>query len=163
MAGGKEFYKASAHLGKHRRSQETAAVVDSCEKTCIGRSRKLPHTGKPNGKASCSEKANGKTSSVIFLDGGEHIIQYSFSNTDIADNDGFCDMVNSAAYFTNGDSKVVEFHGNLFNTGDLSKETIEWLEWYNSLSPEDQLAISSVPADLYTYDSSGAVDEVAGE
>ena len=108
-----------------------------------------------------TEKANGKTSSVIFLDGGEHIIQYSFSNTDIADNDGFCDMVNSAAYFTNGDSKVVEFHGNLFNTGDLSKETIEWLEWYNSLSPEDQLAISSIPADLYTYDSSGAVDEVA--
>ena len=108
-----------------------------------------------------TEKANGKTTSVIFLDGGEHIVQYSFSNTDIADNDGFCDMVNSAAYFTNGDSKVVEFHGNLFNTGDLSKETIEWLEWYNSLSPEDQLAISSVPADLYTYDSSGAVDEVA--
>lgn len=110
-----------------------------------------------------TEKANGKTSSTIFLDGGEYIIQYSFSNTDIADNEGFCDMVNSAAYFTDADSKVVEFHGSLFNKGDLSKETIEWLEWYNSLSPEDQLAISSVPADLYTYDSSGAVDEVAGE
>ena len=108
-----------------------------------------------------TEKANGKTTSVIFLDGGEHIVQYSFSNTDIADNDGFCDMVNSAAYFTDVDRKVVEFHGKLFNKGDLSKETIEWLEWYNSLSPEDQLAISSIPADLYTYDSSGAVDEVA--
>lgn len=110
-----------------------------------------------------TEKANGKTGSVIFLDGGEYIIQYSFSSTDIADNDGFCDMVNSAAYFSDADSNVVEFHGNLLNQGDLSKETIEWLEWYNSLSPEDQLAISSIPAELYTYVSSGTVDAVAGE
>lgn len=110
-----------------------------------------------------TEKAKDKAGSTIYLDGGEHIIQYSFSNTDIADHAGFCDMVNSAAYFSDADNKVVVFHGSLFNTADLSKETMEWLEWYNSLSPEEQLAISSVPADLYTYDSFGAVDEVAGE
>ena len=110
-----------------------------------------------------TEKANDKASSTIYLDGGKYIIQYSFRNTDIADNEGFCDMVNSAAYFSDADNKVIKFHGSLFNMADLSKETIEWLEWYNSLLPEDQLAISSVPADLYTYDSSGAVDEIAGE
>lgn len=60
-------------------------------------------------------------------------------------------------------NETVEFNGQLFNKSDLTEETLEWLEWYNSLSPEEQLAISSVPADLYTYDSSGAVDAAAGE
>ena len=30
----------------------------------------------------------------------------------------------------------------------LSQETIEWLAWYNSLSTDEQLAVSAVPADL---------------
>lgn len=58
---------------------------------------------------------------------------------------------------------VIEFNGKHFNTEDLSKETLEWLEWYNSLSPEDQLAVSSVPTDLYDYDNSGTVDAIANE
>ena len=40
---------------------------------------------------------------------------------------------------------------------DLSKETIEWLEEYKSFLPEDQLAISAVPACLNSYDTSGEV------
>ncbi len=47
-----------------------------------------------------TEKSNGKTSSAIYIDGGEYIIQYSFGNTDIADNELFYDMVNSAAHFS---------------------------------------------------------------
>ena len=31
---------------------------------------------------------------------------------------------------------------------DLSKETLEWLDWYNSLPEEQQLAVSFVPSDL---------------
>ena len=61
------------------------------------------------------------------------------------------------------ESEVVEFHGQLFNKSDLSEETLEWLEWYNSLSPEEQLAVSSIPADLYTDDDAGTLDSDAEE
>ena len=37
------------------------------------------------------------------------------------------------------------------------------LEWYNSLSPEEQLAVSSIPADLYTDDGAGTLDSNAEE
>ena len=43
----------------------------------------------------------------------------------------------------------VTFHDKTFNKSDLSEETIEWIENYNSLSEEEQLAISYIPADLY--------------
>lgn len=43
---------------------------------------------------------------------------------------------------------VVEFHGQLINKSDLSEETLEWLEQYNSLPAEDQLAINFIPPDL---------------
>ena len=42
-------------------------------------------------------------------------------------------------------NETVEFNGQLFNKSDLTEETLEWLEWYNSLSPEEQLAVSSIP------------------
>ncbi len=45
--------------------------------------------------------------------------------------------------------ETISFHDKTFNKSDLSQETIEWLENYNSLSEEEQLAISSIPADLY--------------
>ena len=61
------------------------------------------------------------------------------------------------------ENEVVEFHGQLFNKSDLSEETLEWLEWYNSLSPEEQLAVSSIPADLYTDDGAGTLDSNAEE
>ena len=37
----------------------------------------------------------------------------------------------------------------------LSKETLEWLDWYNSLPEEQQLAVSFVPSDL--IEETGAV------
>ena len=46
-------------------------------------------------------------------------------------------------------TEVIEFHDKVFHKSDLSEETIEWLENYNSLSEEEQLAISSIPAELY--------------
>lgn len=45
--------------------------------------------------------------------------------------------------------ETILFHDKMFNKSDLSQETIEWLEKYNVLSEEEQLAISSIPADLY--------------
>lgn len=47
------------------------------------------------------------------------------------------------------ETKIIRFHDKAFNRSDLSEETIEWLEWYNSLSEKEQLAISSIPTDLY--------------
>ena len=45
-----------------------------------------------------------------------------------------------------------------FVQSDLSEETLEWLEWYNSIPQEKQLAVNSIPAELYTDDGAGAVD-----
>lgn len=43
---------------------------------------------------------------------------------------------------------TVAFHGQTFNRADLSQETLDWLDWYLSLSEEEQLAVSYVPAEL---------------
>ena len=61
------------------------------------------------------------------------------------------------------ENEVIEFHGQSFNKSDLTEETLEWLEWYNSLSQEEQLAVSSIPADLYTRDDVGTSDSDAEE
>ena len=45
--------------------------------------------------------------------------------------------------------ETVTFQDKTFNKSDLSQETIEWLENYNSLSEEEQLAISYIPSELY--------------
>ena len=62
-------------------------------------------------------------------------------------------------------TEVIVFHDKVFNKSDLSEETIKWLENYNSLSEEEQLAISSIPAELYelcgypTAEAMEAMDE----
>ncbi len=58
---------------------------------------------------------------------------------------------------------TVKFHDVIFNQSDLSEETLEWLEWYNSLPAEKQLAVSYIPHELYTFDSTGDVEEVGQE
>ena len=58
----------------------------------------------------------------------------------------------------NHGNETVEFEGQLFNKSDLSEETLEWLEWYNSIPQEKQLAVNSIPAELYTDDGAGTVD-----
>lgn len=47
------------------------------------------------------------------------------------------------------EADTVQFHDKTLNKSDLSADTLEWLEKYNSLSREEQLAISSIPSDLY--------------
>lgn len=41
--------------------------------------------------------------------------------------------------------KVVKFHGQLLNKSVLSEETLEWLEWDNSLPEDTRLAVSAIP------------------
>ena len=43
---------------------------------------------------------NGGTDSYIYIAGEENIVQYTFSKTDIAENERFYDMVYSASYFS---------------------------------------------------------------
>lgn len=42
----------------------------------------------------------------------------------------------------------IQYMGQWYSREDLSEDTIQWLEWYNLLSPEEQMAISYVPGEL---------------
>lgn len=44
-------------------------------------------------------------SSFIYIDGGKYIVQYMFGKTDVAKNENFYDMVNSAAQFNDNVEK----------------------------------------------------------
>ena len=57
----------------------------------------------------------------------------------------------------------MEFRGQVFDKRELSSETIKWLEWYNALPLEDQLAVNSIPRELYTHNNSVAADADAEE
>lgn len=53
----------------------------------------------------------------------------------------------------NGESSIdgietVMFNNTEYNKKDLSEETLQWLEWYNSLSGDEQLTVDSIPAEL---------------
>lgn len=65
---------------------------------------------------------------------------------------------------TADESDTISFHDKTFNKSDLSAETLEWLEKYNAMSKDKQLAISHIPADLYELCGYGENDnaEVAG-
>ncbi|MBQ4347363.1 MAG: hypothetical protein IJC39_02830 [Firmicutes bacterium] len=47
------------------------------------------------------------------------------------------------------EADTIQFHDKTLNKSDLSQETIEWLNRYNELTEAEQLAISSIPYDLY--------------
>lgn len=48
---------------------------------------------------------------------------------------------------TDSDDTVM-YHGREYYRSMLSEETLEWLEWYNSLPEEEQLAVSYEPQEL---------------
>lgn len=59
---------------------------------------------------------------------------------------------------------TVSFHDMTFKKSDLSQETLEWLEKYNALSLDEQLATSYIPNDLYKLCGySGAEDTTAND
>lgn len=51
--------------------------------------------------------------------------------------------------FPTSEIETISFNDKVYIKNDLSEETIDWLENYNSLSEEEQLAISYIPAELY--------------
>ena len=44
--------------------------------------------------------------------------------------------------------QYVEFHDQRFKISDLSKETLDWLKWYNSLSDDSKKMVNYVPGEL---------------
>ena len=61
------------------------------------------------------------------------------------------------------DDSKIRYLDQWYSRSDLSAETIAWLEWYNVLSAEEQLAVSSVPHDLYDLAGYGGRADVAVE
>lgn len=62
--------------------------------------------------------------------------------------------------YRSGDGSQIRYLDRWYSRGDLSDETIEWLEWYNGLPEEEQLAVDHVPHDLYElrWDGGAASD-----
>ena len=58
--------------------------------------------------------------------------------------------------YRSGDGSQIRYLDRWYSKGDLSDETIEWLEWYNGLPEEEQLAVDHVPHDLYELGWGGA-------
>ena len=61
------------------------------------------------------------------------------------------------------DDSKIRYLDQWYSRIDLYAETIAWLEWYNGLSAEEQLAVSSVPHDLYDQAGYGGRADVAVE
>lgn len=59
--------------------------------------------------------------------------------------------------------ETISFHDKTFNKADLSQETIEWLEWYNDLSKEEQLAISYIPSEVYKLSGYSEAETIDAE
>lgn len=58
------------------------------------------------------------------------------------------------------DGSQIRYLDQWYSKGDLSDETIEWLEWYNSLPEEEQLAVNYVPHDIYELAGYGTGSDV---
>lgn len=71
------------------------------------------------------------------------------------DSNGYVENVRIGG--SSNESETVVFHDKVFNKSELSEETLEWLEKYNLLSPEEQLSISFVPSELRTSEGGEVV------
>lgn len=50
--------------------------------------------------------------------------------------------------FAVDNKQYVEFYDQRYKISDLSKETLDWLEWYNSLSGDSKKMVNYVPGEL---------------
>lgn len=63
-------------------------------------------------------------------------------------------------YAKGSSGDYVEYNGKLYDTSVLSEDTIEWLEWYNSLSLDLQEMVSNEPAELTSVGSDEMVSRL---
>ncbi len=50
--------------------------------------------------------------------------------------------------FAVDNKQYIEFHDQRFKISELSKETLDWLKWYNSLSDDSKEMVNYVPGEL---------------
>ena len=50
--------------------------------------------------------------------------------------------------FAVDNKEYIEFHDQRFKISELSKETLDWLKWYNSLSDDSKKMANYVPGEL---------------
>lgn len=50
--------------------------------------------------------------------------------------------------FAVDNKQYVEFHNQRFKISELSKDTLDWLKWYNSLSDDSKEMVNYVPGEL---------------
>ncbi len=50
--------------------------------------------------------------------------------------------------FAVDNKQYVEFHNQRYKISELSKETLDWLKWYNSLSDDYKIMVNYVPGEL---------------
>lgn len=58
-----------------------------------------------------------------------------------------------------GSGSQVRFGDSWVDRDSLSKETLEWLSWFNSLPEEEQLAVSAIPSDLLEASGISAAED----
>lgn len=57
----------------------------------------------------------------------------------------------------------IQYMGQWYDRDSLSDETLTWLEWFNSLSAEEQLAVDYEPFDLHTSNSAAETIDAESE
>lgn len=80
--------------------------------------------------------------------------------------DGYISLADGAMAVRTGDrytlflaDGTVEYEGRFFQESDLSKDTLEWLEFYHNLSEEYRLSVSYIPHELLSEDHTGTPKE----
>jgi len=68
--------------------------------------------------------------------------------------------VREEVQFQNRAPETILFHDKTFNSSDLSRDTYEWLVWYNGLSETEQRSVNSIPSELYELCGYGEAEDV---
>ena len=65
-----------------------------------------------------------------------------------ADSSNAAAHTDSASASSDSSDELIEFNGITKMKSELSEDTIKWLEWYNTLSEDNQNALSFVPSEF---------------
>ena len=65
--------------------------------------------------------------------------------------------------FAVDNKQYIEFHDQRFKISDLSKETLDWLKWYNSLSDDSKEMVNYVPGELLEKSLPSPKDDSAAQ
>lgn len=150
----------SSDYSRQLNSEEIAEVKD----WALGLD--LLHVDLPDGEAPNEVYAGGESYTFV-INNGEKEFSYLYINDYyIFLRDQWYLVENPSEPPISDESDVVKFHDKTLKASDLSEKTLEWLNWYNELPREEQLAVSFIPPELYDlcgYPSAGDESAVQAE